>query len=68
MTVQQARKILGSKSNKFSDETIENFIQTAEIFKTLFFEISFEENRSESFHLKLQNNDKRKSCNLHPGI
>ncbi len=63
MTVQQARKILGQSSDKFSDGVIVDFIQTAELLKTLFYEFMRE---SKSINLcDNYTDDKRKGSNLH---
>lgn len=64
MTVQQARKILGKSSNDFSDEVINDFIHTAEILKTLFFDFIQESSNLQLCHNNLDNNDKTKSSNL----
>ncbi len=65
MTVQQARKILGSTSENYSDEIIIDFIQTAEMLKTLFYEFIHESSNYELCNNKLNNNDKTKSGCLH---
>lgn len=65
MTVQQARKILGSTSKNYSDEIILDFIQTAEMLKTLFYEFIHESSNYRLCHNKLNNNDKRESSHLH---
>lgn len=64
MTIQQARKILGQTSENFSDEIISDFIQTAEMLKTLFYEFIRESNNYELCHNKLNNDDKTKSSSL----
>lgn len=65
MTVQQARKILGSKSDKYSDQIIFDFVQTAEILKTLYFEFVRENNGFDMCHNKINNHDKREGGNLY---
>lgn len=65
MTLQQARKILGVSSDKYSDEIIGDFVQTAELLKTLFYEFIRESNGLDLCHNKLNINDKRKGGNLH---
>lgn len=64
MTVQQARKILGTSSDDFSDEVVTDFIQTAEILKKLFFDFIQESKNLQLCHNNLENNDKTKSSNL----
>lgn len=65
MTVQQARKILGSSSDKFSDDIINDFIYTAEMLKTLYYEFTRESDTHGLCHNKSNNNDKTKSSCLH---
>lgn len=65
MTVQQARKILGSSSDKFSDDIINDFIYTAEMLKTLYYEFIQEKDTHELCHNKINYNDKGKSSYLH---
>ena len=64
MTVQQARKILGTSSNDFSDEVVTDFIQTAEILKKLFFDFIQESSNLQLCHNKLDIYDKTKSSDL----
>lgn len=65
MTIQQARKILGSSSDKFSDEIIGDFIQTAELLKELFYEFVQESNSLNLCHNKITNDDQRTGSNLY---
>ena len=65
MTLSEARKILGKMAIGMSDTEIEQDIETATLFKELFFEITSSQNQ----YSKLCNNDfnvnKTKSSNLY---
>ena len=65
MTVNQARKILGSSSDKYTDSMIMDFIETAETFKNIFFEFIQKDNTSNLWHNRVNNNDQTKSSNLY---
>lgn len=64
MTVDQARKILGSSGEEYTDLMIVDFIETAEIFKNIFFEFVQKDNTSKLWHNGVNNNDKTKVGSL----
>ena len=65
MKVNQARKILGSSSDKYTDSMIIDFIETAETLKNIFYEFIQKDNTSNLWHNKQNNNDKTEGSNLY---
>lgn len=65
MTVAQARKILGSISDQMTDEEIQKDIETATLFKELFFEIISSKTENKLLWHNGLDVNKTTSSNLH---
>lgn len=63
LTLERAKKVLGSLSKGISDEEILEDVEAAELFKSLFFEI-----RNSKKMCNNADNEKTESCNLYSSI